>query len=103
MANPVTYADLNDLLVGKGFVRRGLSEQHVAYLDPSEEPIFVFPALPMDRAVRPVHLATVRRWLIEMGLSHEEDIERWLCQVRFGDCRETTAVAASESRAAAVG
>ena len=69
MANPVTFADLDELLVEKGFVRRTLSEQHFVYLDRTEEPIFDFPAEPLDRAVWPVHLAAarflqqVKRWL----------------------------------------
>ena len=93
MANPVTYADLDELLVGKGFVRRTLSDQHVAYLDRTEEPIFVFPAEPMDQTVQPVHLAAVRRWLLERGLSNEEDIEHWLSQIRFGEPRPEPATA----------
>jgi hypothetical protein len=53
VANPVTYADLDALLAGTGFGRRTLSDRHVAYLDRTEEPIFVFPDLP----IRPPSMA----------------------------------------------
>ena|SRR5687768_6899150 len=94
MAPHVTYADLDRLLVGKGFVRRSLPDRHVAYLDQAEEPVFVFPDLPLDQSVRPVHLATVRRWLIELGLNEPDEMERWLCQFGVGD-RGRTPVAAT--------
>lgn len=104
MGNTITYADLDELLVGNGFVRKNLSKEHVVYLDRAEEPIFVFPALPLDEAVEPVHLAAVRRWLIDAGLLQEEGIERWLWQLRFAERRPAPAAAAvGPGRAAGVG
>ena len=100
MANPITYADLDRLLVRQGFVPRSVSAAHVAYLDRREEPIFTFPVLPPSEAVRPFHLAAVRRWFLETGLMEEEEFDRWQCSVRFGDgCVGATAVGAGTSRA----
>lgn len=103
MANPITYADLDELLSGHGFVREVLADQHVAYLDRTDEPIFVFPTLPLHHSVEPMHLAAVRRWLLETGRCDEDDFDRWLWQIRFGDQRPARAEAIGAGRATGVG
>ena len=100
MAKPITYADLDRLLVECGFIPRPVSAEHVAYVDQAEEPIFTFPVLPSSEAVRPFHLAAVRRWLLDTGLMEETEFDHWQCSVRFGDgCAEPVAAAAVAAQA----
>ena len=96
----MTYADLDQLLRRYEFDPRPVPPNHVAYVDRSQEPIFIFPALPPTEAVWPHHLAAVRHWLVETGLASQEEYDRWLCAMRFGDlCRESATTGATDRRA----
>jgi hypothetical protein len=99
--HPVTYADLDQLLRGYNFDSRPVPPDHVAYVDRSQEPIFVFPSLPPNEAVWPHHLAAVRHRLVETGLAGQDEYDRWLCAMRFGDlCREPETAGATDGRVA---
>src|SRR5262245_31728354 len=99
--NPVTYADLDQFLRRYKSDPRPVPLNHVTYVDPKQEPIFVFPVLPPSESVWPHHLASVRRWLLETGLASQDEYDRWLCAVRFGDlCREPATAGATDGRAA---
>jgi hypothetical protein len=99
MINPITYADLDRLLRRHRLEPRPVPPSHLAYVDQSGEPIFVFPVLPPSETVRPIHLAAVRRWFLDTGAIEDDEFERWLCCVRFGDeCPEPAAVGAPGGR-----
>ena len=89
-ANPIFFTDLDRLLTGAGFVFERPARSHTLSTHaPSGAPPHWQPG---DRA-HPVHAVSVRRTLVDWGILELDDVERWLCTVRFGtDCREPASV-----------
>ena len=97
MANPVTFGDLDRLLVALGFECRRDST-FLAYTHPAHDNwLFVFPPRRFDDPAGGNHVADVRHHLLWWGLMEEEDFERWLCATRFGDVYREPAVTGAGS------
>ena len=120
----ITFADLDALLRRLGFSSRmvevaprglvdngsgdGADERRsrnpglpaVLYENVSaEDALILLPRRPPDAPVEPQHLIPTRRQLIERGLIEEDEFERWLCAMRFGDVRrEPAATGAADGR-----
>ena len=115
-ARSVTYGDLDALLRRLGFTSRPIEVTHRDPDNPGDTEGWVVPAVlyhnaaaddamillpprPLDEPAEPQHLIPTRRQLIERGLIEEDEFERWLCAMRFGDvCREPAATGAADGR-----
>ena len=86
---PVTFVDLDRLLVGLGFEARRPAHTHVVYTLPKSDVVVLLPPWSPGDNATPFHVASVRGTLIDFGLLDDDDFEQWLCAVRFGtECRE---------------
>lgn len=71
----------------------------MVYNDVSTGTLIILPRRPLDTPAEPQHLIPTRRQLVERGLIEEEDFDRWLCAMRFGDLgREPATVGAADGR-----
>ena len=100
-ANPIFFTDLDRLLSGVGFVCERPAHTHTLYTHAPSEALLMLPNWKPGDLAQPFHVAVVRRTLVDWGILDEDDVERWLCAVRFGtDCSEP---AGGVARAAATG
>ena len=97
-SNPITFTDLDRLLVGAGFVCERPAHTHTLSTHASSGAILMFPNWQPGELAQPYHVLVARRTLTDWGILDEDDVERWLCAVRFGtDCREPASVGARDA------
>ena len=71
----------------------------MVYDEVASNTVIILPPRPLDAPAEPQHLIPTRRQLVERGLIEDEDFERWLCAVRFGDAgSESVAPVATDGR-----
>lgn len=95
VSNPITYRELDTLLLGAGFTSASLPGGQIVYQDGQGDVIFAFHDLQPSETVRPHHLAAVRRWFLDTGIMTEAEFDAWLCQLRIADVRDEPVAAAA--------
>jgi hypothetical protein len=68
MTEAITFADLEKLLLKLNFVARSTSGTHKVFEYLPLGTVLVFPPYQPQETVRPIHLISVRKTLVENGL-----------------------------------
>jgi len=73
----ITYGDINALLEEEGFKSSPLKGPHVVFRNSEAQATLVLPDVKSTLAASRLHLAMLRRTLVDFGLLSEEDFDRW--------------------------
>jgi hypothetical protein len=74
----VTYGDIEHLFESEGFTRKAVKTSHILFEMPGSKAALVLPAQRASAAAAKMHLAMVKRTLVDFGLLTEADIDRWI-------------------------
>ena len=80
MHNALTYADLDALLRQLGFAPVSTAGTQKVFENPSVNAIIILPPYAPNEPVRPHHLVTVRKTVVENGLIDEDAFERLMAE-----------------------
>ena len=75
-----TYANLNKALLSLGFERREFEGKHYIYDHEASDTLITFPIVDMRTRVRPSHLITSCKMVVERGIAEEETFSRLLME-----------------------